>query len=146
MKPAKQASFSCRNAIFMEFMCDIYQIWTICKSTALLFDGKLRKKFPSQKCMSILAYTIITSGFPLQLFSVVKRVPLISKWLKIFLYMRSCRCNFQRNLWIPSVLADRADVDLGIQITFIISYVGNENIFTSFFWNPECAFLCSVWT
>ena len=28
---------------------------------------------------------------------------------------------------------DRADVNLGIQITFIISYVGNENIFTGFF-------------
>ena len=46
MKPAKQASFSWRNAIFMEFMCDIYQIWTICKSTALLFDGKFEMIYP----------------------------------------------------------------------------------------------------
>ena len=98
MKPAKQASFSCRNAIFMEFMCDIYQIWTICKSTALLFDGKLTKKFPSQKCMSILAYTIITLVFLAIISIAIKRVLVILKCREIILFLREAaeRCSWGR--------------------------------------------------
>ena len=69
----------------------------------------------------------------MQLFSIAKRVLVILKCRKIILFLREAAEKDAVGEGIPSLLADRADVDLGIQITFIISYVGNENIFTSFF-------------
>ena len=73
----------------------------------------------------------------MQLFSIAlnsKRVLVILKYLKEYPVYEKLQMQLNAMFKaIPPLLADRADGDVGIQITFIISCVGNENIFTSFF-------------
>ena len=55
MKPAKQASFSWQNAVFMNFMCDIYQIWTILSPPRYHNQALVAHYIKGEACLYILS-------------------------------------------------------------------------------------------